>query len=406
MTGYRVVDMASVLMGPLATQIFGDYGADVIKIEPPEGDVARHAGAMRNRAMGSLYMATGRNKRSLVLDIKKPDGKAALLKLCESADVFIHNVRPEAMRRAGLDYEALRAVNPAIVYVALVGFGAGGRYANRPAFDDIIQGAAGVCGLFQRAGQEEPPFVPWNVADRITGITAAHATLAALLMRKDTGLGQAVEVPMFETVTQMVLGDHMGGMAFVPQAGEPGYARLLTPGRRPYRTQDGHIVVTPYTDRQFAALLGAVGRAGEMRTNPILRDLQARQRHWPEIYALLSAVMATKTNTDWLEICGQGEVPCTPVRTLEDLVDDPHLDDVGLFCESDHPTEGRVREMRPSTRWSGADVSIRRHAPTIGEHSVEILREAGFAEPAIAALIASGATLDGSTARPNRASST
>jgi crotonobetainyl-CoA:carnitine CoA-transferase CaiB-like acyl-CoA transferase len=402
MSGYKIIDMATVLMGPLATQIFGDYGADVIKVEPPEGDVMRHAGAMRNHAMGSMYLTTGRNKRSVVLDIKKPEGKAALLRLCETADVFIHNVRPEAMRRAGLDYEALRAVNPSIVYVSLLGFGEGGRYANRPAFDDIIQGAAGVCGLFQRAGHVEPPFIPWNVADRMTGITAAHATLAALLMRTHTGQGQAVDVPMFETVTQMVLGDHMGGMAFEPQAGESGYARLLTPGRRPYKTLDGHFVITPYTDKQFGALLGAIGRDDEMKTNPILRDMQTRQRHWPEIYELLAGVMAARTNAQWLEICSRGEVPCTPVQTLEDLVNDPHLNEVGMFCESDHPTEGRIREMRPPTRWSDADVSIRRHAPFIGEHSVEVLREAGFDEKTISSMIASGATLDGVAERVSK----
>ena len=397
MSGYKIIDMATVLMGPLATQIFGDYGADVIKIEPPEGDVMRHAGAKRNHAMGSMYLSTGRNKRSVVLDIKKPEGKAALLKLCETADVFIHNVRPEAMRRAGLDYESMRAVNPSIVYVSLVGFGEGGRYANRPAFDDIIQAATGVCNLFQRAGHEEPPFIPWNVADRITGITAVHATLAALLLRTRTGDGQAVEVPMFETVTQMVLGDHMGGMAFVPQAGESGYARLLSPGRRPYKTLDGYFVITPYTDNQFTALLGAIGREGEMKTNPILIDLQTRQRHWPEIYKLIAGVMATKTNAEWLEICSRNGVPGTPVRALKDLVHDEHLNEVGLFCESDHPTEGRIREMRPPTRWSNADVSIRRHAPYIGEHSVEVLREAGFSEETITSMIASGATADGAS---------
>jgi len=394
--GYRIIDMATVLMGPLATQTLGDYGADVVKIEPPEGDVARHAGALRNPSMASMYMASGRNKRSLVLDIKKPDGKAALLKLCETADVFIHNVRPDGMRRAGLDYESLRKVNPAIVYVSLVGFGEGGRYANRPAFDDIIQGAAGVPGLFLRSGHDAPPFVPWNVADRITGITAVHATLAALLMRERTGKGQAVEVPMFETVAQQVLGDHMGGLSFVPQHGQSGYSRLLSPGRKPYKTLDGYLVATPYTNKHFATLLGAVGRESEMQTNPILRDVPTRQGHWPEIYEMVGAILATRTTAEWLDILTAGEVPAVNVSSLEDLVNDPHLNDVGLFREVDHPTEGRIREMRPVTRWSDADVSIRRHAPMIGEQSIEILREAGFDQAAIDAMLASGATVDGS----------
>ena len=395
MSGYKIIDMATVLMGPVTTQIFGDYGADVIKIESPSGDIMRHAGVSKSRGMGSMYLSTGRNKRSLVLDIKRPEGKAALLKLCETGDVFIHNVRPDAMRRAGLHYEAIREVNPRIIYVSLVGFGEGGRYANRPAFDDIIQGVTGIASLALRTGRPEAAYVPWNVADRITGITAAHATLAALLMRTRTGKGQSVEVPMFETVTQMVLGDHMAGMIYVPQHGESGYGRLLTPGRRPYKTLDGYFVATPYTDKQFRAVLAAVGREDEMASNPILVDLQARQQHWPEIYELLAAIMATKTTAEWTDICHRGHVPSTPVSSLEDVVDDPHLRDVGLFVNTQHPTEGTIREMRPTTRWSDADVSIRRHAPTFGEHSVEILREAGFDEAAIAFMVDSGATVDG-----------
>lgn len=395
--GIRVVDMSTVLMGPVATQVLGDYGADVVKVEPPEGDVMRHAGAARSPRMGSMYLANGRNKRSVVLDIKQPAGHAAVLKLCESADLFIHNVRPAAMARAGLAYEDLRAVNPSLVYVALVGYGSHGPYANQPAFDDIIQAGAGVSGLFVRAGHGEPRFVPITMADRITGLTAAHAAIAALFMRTRTGQGQSIEVPMFETLVQTVLGDHLGGKTFVPAIGDSGYERLLTSYRRPYRTLDGYIAATPYNDKQFRAFYAAIGRADEMDRNPLIASQAARARNYPEAYRQLAEIIATRSTDDWLALCRKHEVPCARVHSIDDLLDDPHLHAVGFFQESEHPHEGRIREMQPSTRWSGADVSIRRHPPRVGEHSIEVLREAGFGADAIEAMLASGATVDGRT---------
>ncbi len=394
--GIRVVDMATVLMGPVATQIFGDYGADVIKVEPPEGDVMRYAGASRNPRMGAMYLANGRNKRSVVLDIKKPAGKRALLKLCEDADLFIHNVRPQAMKRAGLSYEDLRAVNPSIVYVSLVGYGEGGPYANRPAFDDIIQAASGLSGLFMRAGHAAPAFVPATVADRMTGMTAAHAAIAALFMRERTGEGQAVEVPMFETLAHMVLGDHLNGEAFVPAIEGTGYSRLLTPNRRPYKTQDGYIATTPYNDKQFRAFFAAIGRAAEFDGNDMMNSQAARARNYHATYALLAEIIETRTTAQWLALLGEHEVPCTPVSTLDDLLEDEHLRAVGFFQETDHPSEGRIRQMKPSTRWSTADVSIRRPPPRVGEHSAEVLAEAGYSAAEIAAMLA-----DGSTAEPS-----
>lgn len=390
--GVRVVDMSTVLMGPLATQVLGDYGADIVKVEPPEGDVARHAGTAKVPAMGSLYLATGRNKRSIVLDTKQPLGKAALLDLCRGADVFIHNVRPEGMRRAGLDPETLRAAHPRLIYVALVGFGSGGCYANRPAFDDIIQGMAGVAGLFLEHGQAQPTFVPWNVADRITGMTAVHATLAALLHRGRTGEGQFIEVPMFETVVQMVLGDHLGGLSYEPAQGRAGYARLLSPGRKPYRTADGFIVVTPYNDRQFDALFDLLELPAATRELPMLRSLEVRQQNWPAIYELLAGAFTGRTSAEWSALLNAAAVPSGVVRSVQDLVHDPHLAQVGLFETSEHPALGTVRQLRPPTTWSSADVSIRRHAPVAGEHSIEILRELGYDDARIEALLRAGAT--------------
>ncbi|MHA7598774.1 CaiB/BaiF CoA transferase family protein [Alicycliphilus sp. T452] len=389
----RVIDMATVLMGPVATQILGDYGADVIKIEPPEGDVMRHAGEGRHPRMGPMYLATGRNKRSVVLDIKQPGGRHALLRLCETADLFIHNVRPAAMRRAGLSYEDLRAVNPSIVYVSLVGFGQDGPYAERPAFDDIIQAASGLAGLFVRAGHDEPAFVPANLCDRMTGLAAAHAAIAALYMRERTGEGQAVEVPMFETLVQMILGDHLNGEAFVPPIGRAGYSRLLNAHRRPFCTSDGHIAVTPYNDKQFRAFFAAIGREADFDADARINTHAARARNYDVAYALLADILRERTTEAWLALCNAHEIPCQRLNTIEDLLQDPHLRGTGFFQEVEHPTEGRVLQMRPAARWSHADMAIRRLPPRMGEDSVEVLREAGFGEAEIAALLASGAAV-------------
>ncbi|MGE8318828.1 MAG: CaiB/BaiF CoA transferase family protein [Comamonas sp.] len=389
----RVIDMATVLMGPVATQILGDYGADVVKVEPPEGDVMRHAGDARHPRMGPMYLATGRNKRSVVLDIKQPEGRRALLKLCETADLFIHNVRPAAMRRAGLSYEDLKAVNPSIVYVSLVGFGQDGPYAERPAFDDIIQAASGLAGLFVRAGHDEPAFVPANLCDRMTGLAAAHAAIAALFMRERTGEGQAVEVPMFETLVQMILGDHFNGEAFVPPIERAGYSRLLNVYRRPFRTSDGHIAVTPYNDKQFRAFFTAIGREAEFDADERIRTHAARARHYDVAYALLAEILRSRSTADWLVLCNEHEIPCQQVNRIEDLLQDPHLRSVGFFQEVEHPTEGRILQMRPAARWSSADIAVRRLPPRVGEDSIEVLREAGFGEDEIAALLACGATV-------------
>ncbi len=391
--GIRVIDMATVLMGPVATQILGDYGADVIKIEPPEGDVMRHAGTARNPNMGPMYLATGRNKRSVALDIKKAEGKRALLKLCAGADLFIHNVRPAAMRRAGLSYEDLRAINPSIVYVALVGFGQDGPYAGRPAFDDIIQAASGIAGLFTRAGHAEPAFIPANLCDRMTGMAAAHTAIAALFMRSRTGEGQSIEVPMFETLTQMILGDHLNGEAYVPPVAKTGYSRLLNRYRRPFKTLDGHLALTPYNDKQFRAFFSAIGREADFDGDARINTHAARASNYDVAYGLLSEIVGTRSTDDWINLCNAHEIPCQRINSIDDLLADPHLNAVGFFQEVDHPTEGRIRQMRHAARWSSLDTTTRYLPPRVGEHSIEVLREAGFSQADIDLLVASGATV-------------
>lgn len=404
LSGVRVIDMATVLMGPVATQILGDYGADVIKIEPPEGDVMRHAGTAKHDRMGPMYLSTGRNKRSVVLDIKNPAGKSALLRLCKDADLFIHNVRPNAMRRAGLSYEDIQHVNPSIVYVSLVGFGQDGPYADRPALDDIIQAACGLSGLFARAGHQEPTFVPANLCDRMTGQAAAHAAIAALYQRARTGEGQAIEVPMFETLTQMILGDHLNGMAFIPPIDTSGYSRLLNAYRRPFKTSDGMLAVTPYNNKHFRSFFSAINKENEFDQDVRINTQAARARNYGETYSMLADIIATRSTNEWLQICEENEIPCIRVNSIDDLLNDEHLNAVGFFQEIEHPTEGRILQMRPAARWSTSDISIRRLAPQLGEHSQEVLEEAGFSQPEIAEMIASGATFQSNTSNQHNTS--
>jgi len=392
LAGVRVVDLTTVIMGPYATQILADYGADVVKVEPPEGDIMRGAGPMKSPAMGHLHLQMSRNKRSVVLDVKKDGARRALLRICEKADVFVHNVRLAAMERLRLGPSDVRAANPRIVYVSLLGYGSGGPYAGKPAYDDLIQG---ICGLPALLGREtgEPAFVPLNMADRIVGINAVHAVLAALLQRGRTGEGQTVELPMFETLAQFVLGDHMGGRTFDPPLGPSGYVRLLT--RQPYRTSDGYICVLVYTDKQWHTFFQLIGRPEELASTPHLATYAARARNYEKAYGRLAEIFATRSTAEWLEALERNDIPCVRPNELDDLIDDPHLAAVGFVRELDHPTEGKLRLAGIPSRWNGAHLPISRPPPRLGEHSVEVLREAGLDSAEIEGLVTEGATVDG-----------
>lgn len=392
LVGTRIVDMTTVLMGPYATQIAADYGADVIKVEPPGGDVMRVTGAKKHSHMGSLYMHANRNKRSVMLDVRRTEGREALLQLCARADVFVHNVRPAAMARLGLSYADIARVNPGIVYVGLVGYGSEGPYAGRPAYDDLIQGISGMASMFTLVEGGEPRFVPSVIADRIAGLHAVNAMLAALLHRARTGEGQHVEVPMFESVAQIVLGDHLGGLSFDPPIGPPGYSRLTTPNRRPYRTRDGYICVLVYNDRQWREFFTAIDRPDIWENDPRFADQATRARYFDEAYALLAEVLAQRPTQEWLALFEAHDLPAVPVTRIEDLEHDPHLSALGFVETVEHPTEGRIKQIRPPQSFSRTALAIRRHAPNLGEHSREVLAEAGFDEPAIDRLLALGVT--------------
>jgi len=372
LAGFRVVDLSSVIMGPLATRILADFGADVVKIEPPEGDIMRLAVPARHPGMGAVFMHLNRGKRSVVLDLKKPPDRDALLRLCARSDVFVHNMRAAAIERLGLTYAAVAKANPAIVYVSLVGFGQAGPYAGFPAYDDLIQGISGLASLFARTG-DAPRYVPSTLADRIGGLSAVNAVLAALLHRTKSGAGQSIEIPMFETLVDLVLGDHLGGATFDPAAGPLGYGRLLTAMRRPYPTSDGFVCVLVYNDADWRTFFEKTGNGERFYGDPQLHDPDQRRRNYDHAYRAVGEVLATRTTAEWLSLLRGLDIPVAPYCDLESLLIDPHLAATGFLQTRDHPTEGRIRTLGIASTWSETQPSAAGFTPTLGQHTAEVL---------------------------------
>ena len=373
--GIRVLDLTSVVLGPLATQVLADFGADVIKIEGPEGDLMRANGVSLHPGMSSIFIALNRNKRSVVLDLKRAEDAAALRRLIQGADVLVHNMRVAAIERLGFGYAAVRALNPRIVYCAATGFGQDGPDRDRPAFDDIIQAACGLASVNSQ-GREDTDYVASLIADKTTGLAVSNAVLAALLHRERHGEGQAVEVPMLETMAAFTLAEHMGGLTFPGSTAKAGYARLLGGGRRPARTRDGWIGLLPYTARHWEAFFRVAGRE-DLCARYDVADRQARNRDIQALYGHLLEILATRDTDEWLALCDELDIPATRIYTLDELPAHPQLRAVGLFQDSMHPTEGALRELRPTTRFDLTPTSIRRPAPTLGQHTAEVLAEPG-----------------------------
>jgi crotonobetainyl-CoA:carnitine CoA-transferase CaiB-like acyl-CoA transferase len=390
--GLRILDLTAIVMGPYATQVLGDLGADVLKVEPLEGDNLRGTGPMRHPAMGAMALHLNRNKRSIALDLKQPAGREACLRLAKGCDALIYNTRPRAMSRLGLHYEAVRDANPRIVYLGMTGYGEDGPYAGRPAYDDLIQGAAGIPALLAQQGADCPRYAPVTLADRVVGLQAAIGLLAAVMHARATGQGQSVEIPMFETMAQFVLGDHMAGRTFEPPLGPTGYTRLLAPHRKPYRTADGYLCVLIYNDKQWRSFFDVIGRQDLLR-DPMFSTHAARAANVGLVYAFVAEVMLTRTSQAWMQALLAADVPVAPMHTAESLMDDPHLHEVGFFRSLDHPTEGSLRTTAPVGNYSATPSAIRRPAPRVGEHSIELLREAGYGSPEIDALVANRVTL-------------
>ena len=388
--GVRVLDLTTVVMGPYATQILADFGADVIKVEPPDGDVMRYAWPFRSPGMGHIFLNANRNKRSIVLDLKQPPAREACLALARRADVLVYNIRPQAMARLRLSYEEVRQENPRIIYVGCFGYSQRGPYAAKAAYDDLIQGAAGLPWLLQKQGAETPRYAPIIVADRSVGQQVASAVSAALYRREKSGTGQRVDVPMFEHLLQIVLGEHLGGYTFDPQEGEAGYARMLAPDRRPYATRDGYVCALIYNDKQWKAFFEVLGKP-EMIREEKYSSQEARSRNYAEAYAFVAEQMKLRTTGEWIEALERADIPVQRMNSLADVVADPHLAATGFFRTVEHPTEGRIRSMAVPSEWSESAPTYRRHAPRLGEHTREVLREAGLADEKISFLLESGA---------------
>lgn len=377
-------------MGPYATQYMGDFGADVIKVEPPSGDLVRNAGPSRSPAMGPLFLNANRSKRSVVLNLKSPEGRALLLDLCRGADVLVYNVRPAAMKRLGLSWEEVRTVNPRLIYAGLYGYGQQGRYAMRPAYDDLIQGGATLSHLFMLSGSTEPRYVPAAIADRVVGLTALGGILAAIIERNRSGVGQRVDVPMFETMVSFILSDHLGGLSFDPPLDDGGYARQLARDRRPLPTADGHICALVYTDDHWRRFLAAIGRSDLMEADKRFATFGARNENVSFVYGWLAEIFRTRTSGEWIDLLDAADVPVMAMHTLETVLRDPHLADVGFFNVVEHPSEGRTVAMSNPVQMSATPVEITRYAPKLGQHTVEILRELEVEPDRISSLIDRG----------------
>ncbi len=373
--GMRVVDLTSVVFGPYATVTMADLGAEVIKVEGPTGDQFRYAGQPRKTSgMGACHMNLNKGKQSVALDLKTAEGKAGLTKLLEGADVFIHNVRLKGIERLGFGYEAVKAIRPDIVYVHCVGFGSGGPYRDLQAYDDVIQAATGTVTLLPRAdGEPRPRYLPSLIADKVAGLHAAYATLAAIVHRLRTGEGQFVEVPMFEAFSHFMMIEHLYGKTFLPQPYPAGYPRQIDPERQPFPTADGWISIVPYTDQSIgllAQLLGAPELMDEERfATPLSRAL-----NMTGFYAEIAKRTPAKSTAEWCRIFAENQIPAMPIRDLEDLVDDPHLQAVDFFQPRTHPTEGDYLHTRAPVRFSVGEPETG-PAPRIGQHNADLLGE-------------------------------
>ena len=379
LAGVRIADMSTVVFGPYCTQILADLGADVIKVEPEEGDSIRNVGTPpKTPLMGPVYLRLNRGKRSACWDMKSEKGKRAVRRLLETSDVFIHNIRPEAIDRLGLGYEAVKKVRPDIIYVHCTGFGLGGPYAGLQAYDDVIQAASGAVSLLPRVdGNPRPRYLPMLFADKVSGLHAVYATMAALIARNRDGEGQHVEVPMFESITSFNMVEHLCDATFVPPTGRWGYARQLDPVRQPMKTKDGYISIAPYVDDRWVRFFQAAGHPEVLQEERFI-DKPTRRKNMTQMYEVAETILPEKTTAEWLIILKEVHVPAMRASEIGDVLDDPHLNAGGFFHRREHPTEGGYIEVRQPVRFAGIDYPDARHAPAIGQHTDEINRELGL----------------------------
>lgn len=386
LSGIKVVDLTTVLMGPYATRILGDFGADIVKIESLDGDVIRFANRGRNAGMSNLFLNNNRNKRSVAINLKHDAGREVLMKLAANSDVLVSNMRPQAMNRLGLSYDEIANVNKKIIYASCMGFGQKGPYASRRAYDDLIQAMSGIPSMMERAYGGEPRFAPSNLCDRVTGLNVVNAVTAALFHRERTGEGQSIEIPMYETMVDFMMSDHLGGYTFVPTEGASGYERIINANRRPYRTTDGCIAILVYTDEQWSKFLSIAGRQ-DLVGQGIFATMNSRADNAVEVYGFVDSVIAKKSTSEWVRLFDGSDLVFSNVPQFDDLFEDEHLGAVDFFREVEHPSEGTIRTTNIASQWSASQPDIRAQAPRLGEHSDEILNELGYSDEEIEALL-------------------
>ena len=384
--GITVLDLSAVILGPMAGQYLGDMGADVIKVEGPEGDVTRAIGPRRSEGMGSLFLANNRNKRSVVLDLKTAGGQAALHRLATGADVLLHSIRASAAARIGLAYPALAALNPRLVYCHVRGFQDDGPYGGRPAYDDIIQALSGLA-MLQKIAAGEPRYMPSLVADKVGAVHAAYAMALALFHRERTGQGQEVGVPMLETMVAFNMHEHLGGSVFEPTIGRMGYEPIREGMRRPFRTRDGHLCFLPYTNPHWRRFFELIARP-DLAADPAFATQHGRQANVGRVWDEVGRLVALRSSAEWAALLKGTDIPHAVLNDLEDLLDDPHLAATGFWQTLEHPTEGTLRLPANPIQMPACPPSIRRLPPRLGEHTAEVLREHGFEADAIERLTA------------------
>ena len=379
--GVKILDLTSVVMGPFATQVLGDFGAEIIKIEEPNGDITRVIGPSRNAGMASLYMGSNRNKKSLVLNLKKPKAKEALWKLIEDADIFIHNIRPQKIAALGFDPDTVLKNNSKIIYVGLHGYREEGVYGGQPAFDDVIQGQSGIAGAFQ-ARDDVPNLAPTIVADKSTALLASTGLLAAYIKRLRTGKGSFLEVSMFEGMVGYIMIEHHAGETFIPPIDKVGYSRVLSRFRRPHKTKDGYMCILPYTDHQYEKFWKAVDMH-EYATDKRFNSIKNRSNNISKLYEIIGDIASNINTDDLVQVLTKAEIPCGAVNKLEDLKNDIHLKELGFFREFQHPSEGLIQVPDSAFRLNRKELPIRLHQPKLGEHSKDILIKLGYSDSEI-----------------------
>ena len=387
--GVKVIDLTTVMLGPFCTQILGEMGADVIKIETPEGDVNRWTGAARSPGMSTGQLIKGRNKKSIVFNLKVPEARAPFEKLIETADVFVHNIRPKAAARLRIDYDTISKIRPDIIYASATGFGEDGPYADKPAYDDLIQAASGIASLYGRVAGS-PKYAPSVMADKTTGLFLSNYIVMALFHRERTGEGQKLHVPMYESFASFVVNEHLQGQTFVPPTGPSGYSRLLTTNRRPYQTKDGYISVVPYTQKHWKNFFEVAG-SPHLIDDERFKNQTLRTENIDALYQIVSDTILSKTSQEWLVILEEVDIPAGPVNSPEDLLNCPHLKAVKMFPEVDHPTEGRIRHIKVPVTFSKTPGGLYQHAKVLGENTEQILFDLGLSDTDISDLYKSGA---------------